>query len=246
MYAEVFMNKEGMEVFEKFKTFQNAIIANASRHRIIDDIIKNELDKNADITCIIIGSGFDTRAFRLGSGEWIEIDESEVIAYKNECLPSAGCKNPLQRIPCDFAGDSLNAILEKYATGRRVIIIIEGVFIYLPETEISRLINTLKAVFPLHLLVCDLQTYRFFKKFNMKFQKVIQDLGASLCITSDSPEKIFLENGYSIREKIPILAKAMFYAKLTIRQTLIKVMLKTVLRNISDGYAVYSFEYMHE
>jgi methyltransferase (TIGR00027 family) len=243
MFAESFMDKEAMEVFDRFSPFKNAKISNATRHRIIDDLIREELNKNPQTTIIIIGSGFDTRAFRLGGGNWVEIDEQGVIEYKNTCLDVSTCKNPLRRIPCDFGTDSLGANLSAFKTGSPVIIIIEGVFIYLTEQQVLGLLETIQAQFPRHTLICDLQTASFFKKFNTKFQKVLQEFGASLNITSDTPEQKFLDHGYSIKQRISILDKTIEYAKLNFRQTLTKFALNTVFRKIKDGYSIYVFKF---
>jgi hypothetical protein len=83
-YAKVFMKSEGREVFERFKPFRDAMISNATRHRIIDDLLREELKRNPERLCIIIGAGFDTRAYRLRGGTWIELDDPELIEYKSE------------------------------------------------------------------------------------------------------------------------------------------------------------------
>ena len=241
-YATVFMKSEGREVFERFKPFKDAMISNATRHRIIDDLLREELKRNPERLCIIIGAGFDTRAYRLMGGTWIELDDPELIEYKNECLPISECTNPLHRIPHDMTGDSLFASLSEFRTNKPPVIIIEGVFIYLTEEGISQLIKVIRELFPKHLLICDLQTYRFFRQFNLKFQEVLKGFGASLCITSDTPENLFLSHGYRIREKVSIIDRTMRYARLTVRQALVKLALNTIYRDIKDGYSIYCFE----
>ena len=67
-YAKILMDKEAFEVFDKFRPFKNAIISNATRHRIIDDLIKSELKKEPETKIFIIGAGFDTRAYRMDGG----------------------------------------------------------------------------------------------------------------------------------------------------------------------------------
>jgi methyltransferase (TIGR00027 family) len=242
-YAKVFMKNEGHEIFERFKPFKDAKISNATRHRIIDDLIREELKRDPESLVIIIGAGFDTRAYRFNGGIWIELDDPGLIEYKNECLPVSECTNPLHRIPHDMTGDSLSERLSQFSTGKPPVIIIEGVFIYLTEEAMSKLIKVLRELFPEHLLFCDLQTLRCFRQFNLKFQEVLKGFGAALCITSDSPENVFLSHGYRMREKISILVKTTRYARLSARQLLIKLALNTFLRGVRDGYSIYCFEY---
>ena len=63
-------------------------------------------------------------------------------------------------------------------------------------------------------------------------------------ITSNSPEQLFLDNGYALGEKISIIDKTLEYAKLTISQFLVKIVMKTIFKNIKDGYAIYVFKYI--
>ena len=242
-YAKVFMKNEGHEVFERFKPFKDAKVSNATRHRIIDDLVREELKRDPESLVIIIGAGFDTRAYRFDSGIWIELDDPELIEYKNECLPVSECTNPLRRIPFDMTGHSLPAGLSEFRTDKPVVIIIEGVFIYLTDETISQMIRSIRELFPEHLLFCDLQTLKCFREFNVKFQEVLKGFGAALCITSDMPENVFLSHGYRIRWKTSILVKTTQYARLSPRQLLIKLALNTFLRNVRDGYSIYCFEY---
>ena len=66
---------------------------------------------------MIIGAGFDSRAYRLKGGTWIELDEPQVIAYKNDRLSASNCENELNRIPIDFSSESLEEKLSSFQTG---------------------------------------------------------------------------------------------------------------------------------
>ena len=107
IYAKFFMNEDGVRILEAFEdeTYPNA--SNVARHRIIDDFLRQELLADSGLCVVIIGAGFDSRAFRLKGGVWVELDEPQVILYKNERLPASDCANELHRIPIDFSTDSL-------------------------------------------------------------------------------------------------------------------------------------------
>ena len=84
--------------------------------------------------CVItIGVGFDSRPYRLAGGTWFELDEPQVMTYKNARLPIAECVNPLRRIPIDFCTDSLEEKLSPISHRGLIVFILEGVFIYLNE-----------------------------------------------------------------------------------------------------------------
>ena len=93
--------------------------------------------------------GIDSRAFRFGGGEWVEFDEPQVIAYKNERLPAENCSNELRRIPVDFSTEALAENLSPFSNRQSVAVVIEGVLMYLEETQIRRLLETLHRLFPI-------------------------------------------------------------------------------------------------
>lgn len=241
-YAQVFMDQESLEVVEIFKAFKNAQISNVTRHRIIDDLVKQEIDNDPGKTIILMGSGFDTRAYRFHGGTWVEFDDPQLIKYKNNRLPISQCNNSLKRIPYDYEKDSLAEKLAGSKTKKEVVIIIEGVFIYLEEDATKKLLEALQSAFPKHVLLCDLQTVSFFNTFNKKFQNVLCRLGSPLKIVSDVPEQVFLKAGYKIKERIPILDKTLEYAKLSLSQIFVKFALKTIFKKVKDGYSIYAFK----
>lgn len=87
VYAKDFMDARGLDILAAFKAEKNPNAGNVARHRIIDDIVRAELLNRPELQIILIGAGFDSRAYRLDGGSWIELDEPQIIAYKNERLP---------------------------------------------------------------------------------------------------------------------------------------------------------------
>ncbi|MGH8119258.1 MAG: class I SAM-dependent methyltransferase, partial [Gammaproteobacteria bacterium] len=206
-YAHVFMNEDGLRIHEAFRNETRPNASNVARHRIIDDLLRQELGANPDLPVVLIGAGFDSRAYRLNGGRWLELDEPQIITYKNARLSSAECKNSLQRIPIDFAVDSLEQKLSPFSSDDPVAVVIEGVFMYLEEDAIRQLLLTLRRLFPRHKLICDLMSRRFFEKYTRTFHEKITGMGASF-ITVENPDEIFVGNGYRIVEKISVVGRA--------------------------------------
>ena len=107
IYARVFMNEPGLRIFKAFREEKKADTSIIVRHRIIDDFLRQALSVHSDLCLVIIGAGFDSRAYRLEGGLWVELDEPQVISRKNERLPASECGNELHRIPIKFSRDSL-------------------------------------------------------------------------------------------------------------------------------------------
>ena len=86
--AARFMTPEAWATFEPFRPLAAPNASNVVRARIIDDLLRTTLQARPDAGVVIIGAGFDTRAFRLPGGRWVELDEPAVIALKDAELPA--------------------------------------------------------------------------------------------------------------------------------------------------------------
>ena len=237
VYAKVFMNEDGLRILEKFKDEVNPNTSNVARHRVIDDLLRDELAVNPNLRVVIIGAGFDSRAYRLQGGTWIELDEPQVIAYKNERLPVSESKNELHRIAIDFSTDSLEEKLAPFAGKDPAVVVIEGVFMYLEQETIRQLLQTLHRLFPEHKLICDLMTRKFFAKYGRTIHEKLTGMGAIFKLTADNPEELFLQNGYRRVACFSIVEKAAEYQSRKIP----KIIARTFLRTLTSGYAIYVF-----
>ena len=237
-FAKDFMTEKGLQVFESLKEDKNANLSILARHRAIDDFLRQEIAADPQLRVILIGAGFDSRAFRFKGGAWVEIDEPQVIAHKNERLPAGNCDNRLERIPIDFATESLEDKLSAFAGDAPVVFVVEGVLMYLEREEIKRLLQTLNRLFPNHKLIADMMDSKFLKKYGDSLHEKLSGIGASFLFNPDKPDRIFLENGYRLLDKTSIMGKAVELKLIRIPG----ILLKTVLRTLANGNAVYVFQ----
>jgi methyltransferase (TIGR00027 family) len=238
-YARLFMNEEGLRILAAFDDEEGPNAGNVARHRIVDDILRRELAEDPQLQVVIVGAGFDSRAYRLKGGRWVELDEPQVIAYKEERLPASGCENELRRVPVDFATEALEEKLAPFASETRVAVVLEGVLMYLEEGAIRELLRSLHKLFPRHVLVCDLLNRRFFEKYGRKIHRKVKDLGADFKFVVEDPEQVFLESGYRRADKISIVGKSVEFRGGSVFMSLL---LKTLLRTVATGYSIYVFE----
>jgi methyltransferase (TIGR00027 family) len=245
-YARLFMNEEGRAILAAFDDEPRPNAGNVARHRIIDDILRRELAADPTLLVVIVGAGFDSRAYRLKGGAWVELDEPQVVAYKEERLPASDCENELRRVPIDFSSESLAEKLAPFAgrdhsfAGRgRALFVVEGVLMYLDEDAIRALLKTLRNLFPRHTLVCDLMSRRFFEKYGRSIHEKISGMGAPFKFKADDPERLFLEAGYRRASKISVIEKTFEFQSAGF---IPRLALKTLLRRLAAGYAIYVFE----
>jgi methyltransferase (TIGR00027 family) len=237
-FAKDFMNEEAQSVWREFKDQLMPNVSNASRHAIIDTYLRQALSIASDSQVVIIGAGFDTRAFRIKGGSWIEVDESAIITYKESILAASKAQNTLNRISIHFETESLLDRLTPFSKPGTVHIIIEGVFMYLTQEKRKRLIEDLQSLFPKHIIYCDLMRQSFFKKYGGPVHEKIKALGASFTDMLEHPENLFLDNGYKMLSCVSIPLYAARNAKIGIPSFIIRYFLKT----LRDGYQICRFE----
>jgi methyltransferase (TIGR00027 family) len=199
-YAKLFMCDHGMAVFDRFKALDLSNSSIIVRHRIMDDMLRQLLYANHDLNVVTIGAGFDSRPYRLNGGNWFELDEPELIAYKNILLPTDQCSNPLHREPIDFDKEDLVDKLLQLPRSGPVVFVLEGVVIYLSENDIQDLLGELDYEFPRHRLMCDLVSREMVDKYGQTLRQVVTEMGAV-----DHPEAIFVQSGYQAREAVSVM-----------------------------------------
>ena len=244
-YAKRFMDERGMQVYAPFRAETMPNISNAMRCRIIDDLVRDELRKDPRTRVVTIGAGFDTRPYRLAGGAWLELDERQIIDYKSSKLTVAESPNPLARIDIDFSRDSIESKLERAAADHGpVVVVIEGVFMYLEPPAIASTLRQLQRLFPRHLLISDLMNRRFFERFAHSVHEKIVAAGAHFTERPENPAAIFIEHGYVETARIPMFERSVQMGVLWKRARLPNFVAKALLalfREDFAGFAVHRF-----
>lgn len=177
-------------------------------HRVIDDLLRERLLADPRLRIVIIGAGFDSRAFRLPGGRWLEVDEPQVFAWKEPRLPAADCPNPLTRLAVDFGDGRLGDTLAPFAEDGPVAIVVEGVMMYLGDRGIRELVATVRHVFPRGDILCDVMRRDFFERFGQPIHRRIIELGASFELPTRPVEELFAEAHYVEAARISLTKRA--------------------------------------
>ena len=235
-YAERFMDDAAWQAFEPFKKLTGPNISNAMRHRIIDDLLRDRLALHPNLRIVIIGAGFDSRAFRLKGGQWLELDEPQIFAWKDPRLPVAQCPNPLTRVSIDFESERLADKLAPFADPGPIAIVVEGVLFYLPEPSTRELLRTTRSRFPKGEILCDIMTVEFFNKFGRETFDRLRDFGAAIVLHERPIADVFTEEHYRETQMISMGLRGMKEMPFLMRMF---VKFNTVFHT---GYTVRVFE----
>ena len=158
--------------------------ANATRTRIIDDWLRDRLLADPEQLVILLGAGFDARAFRLPGGRWVEIDQPGLIATKDRLLPAARAPQPLTRMPSTSPRSGWRTSSRRIE-GEHPIIVMEGVSMYLSQAQMKSTLSALTWAFPRHTLIMDLMTKPLPQRYGGEVRKRLAEIGG--VFASDSP-----------------------------------------------------------
>jgi methyltransferase (TIGR00027 family) len=237
-FAELFMDEEARRLFEPFAALRLPNAAGATRARIFDDWLRDRLLADPEQLVILVGAGFDARAFRLPGGRWVEFDQPGLIAEKERLLPARRAPQPLTRIAIDFAIESLADRLEPFA-GEAPVIVLEGVSMYLTEAQLRSTLAALSWAFPRHTLFIDLMTKRFADRHGGAVRQRLAAIGGHFASDmTDDPARRVSRQGYRPLARTSILSRASELRALPIP----KFLFDTLLRPLRDGYCAYVFE----
>lgn len=237
-FAERFMDAEARAIFKRFKKFRGPNASNAARHRIIDDWLRLRLSDQPKLRIVLLGAGFDTRAFRLSGGEWLEIERPEIVSRKEDLLPAHQAPNSLQRIAMEFERERLADKLAAWSDSSAVVVVLEGVSMYLAPAVLRETLGTLVRLLPGHTLICDLMTQRFARRYGVRLVRRIEELGGTFAQLLDDPAEFIADLGYRLVSRESIPRRAVSHGSVLVPLWL----LNTLFRSLRDGYQVYVFE----
>jgi methyltransferase (TIGR00027 family) len=236
-YAARFLAGPGEAIYDQFKEDSRTLSSIVVRHRMIDELLRERIAGNPDTAVVILGAGYDSRAFRLDGGRWIEIDETQVIERKNAILPAADCRNPLRRIVIDFATEALTDKLPPFSADTPVVVVMEGIFFYLSDEQRNTTFAALRQTYPRHTLICDLSSRGFMERYGKALTKRLDALGAKAGAMPDDPVANFIAAGYRREAQLSIIAAMLGFAGNWFSTMMAWFLPKTV----RDGLALHVF-----
>lgn len=179
-----------------------------TRTKLIDDLVMKSLADGCD--CVLnLAAGLDTRPYRLelpASLMWIEADLPALIEHKERELEGAQARCRLQRERVDLADvGARTALFDRVARAyKRVLVIAEGLLIYLEPAVVVELARDLRARATFQFWLIDLSSPRVVEMMR-------KALGSDL---SNVPMKFAPENGVAFFEvlgwttrEIPVLTR---------------------------------------
>ena len=125
---------------DRDKAMRSGVIA---RTLVLDRLASAWLSAHPGGIVVDLACGLDTRCYRLsGYAHWYNLDLPEVMALRSKLLPEQGT---ISQIACSALDDWGGAVAERDAP---VLVLIEGLTMYLSQEEVQRLFAVLARRFP--------------------------------------------------------------------------------------------------
>ncbi|MBO5144019.1 MAG: class I SAM-dependent methyltransferase [Lachnospiraceae bacterium] len=140
-----FYDKKAIEIVKQLdydfsKAEEDAVMSSGviARTILFDRMVGAFLEENPDAAIINIACGLDTRVYRLDNGQvrWYNLDLPEVIDIRRRFLEEQGRISMIAKSAMD---ESWASEIEN-PTGR-VLVVIEGLVMYLTETDVKKILS---------------------------------------------------------------------------------------------------------
>jgi methyltransferase (TIGR00027 family) len=204
-WADLLAGAAGMEFLQKHEDVLTAAPPIfVVRHRFFDDFLVGAAGRGVQ-QLVLVAAGLDTRAYRLAwpAGTCLyELDQPEVLAYKQEILDRAGAAPECTRVPvpADLREDwppTLRAAGFRHEEPTAWLA--EGLLFYLPEAAVRTLVATMATLSaPGSVLGTDTMSATMLASEERRaWAQLYADAGAPFVFGTDDPEGFVSSCGWN-------------------------------------------------
>lgn len=192
--AEKIWDIEGFELHGKSKS-KWLCYNMGMRSAVFDNWLSEELDKNPEAVVLGIGCGLDSRILRVGSRghQWYDVDFPDVITVRRRYFSESDGYHML-------GGDAReNDWIEKLPAGRRLLLVMEGVSMYMEKERLRELLSALRRRSDGMSALID--CYTVFAAKASKYKNPVNEVGVTELHGIDDPSELEVEGLRFARER---------------------------------------------
>jgi methyltransferase (TIGR00027 family) len=175
-----------------------------ARTWLTDYLISEQVRQGTDMV-INLAAGLDARPYRMElprSLQWIEVDLPEILAHKEEILRNEKPVCLLERVPLDLSDKSARCELfsELSRRANRVLVVAEGLLVYLTEDEVAGLGKDLAVPAAFQHWIIDLASPALLRMLARKMGAPLDKAGAPLRFAPEEGPEFFTRCGWKAQE----------------------------------------------
>jgi methyltransferase (TIGR00027 family) len=211
-YAERLAGQHGVDIANTLPEGNKHAWAWVARTYLFDEFITQQLQQGADMV-VNLAAGLDARPYRMklpASLQWMEIDLPEILAYKEEILAKEKSACALERIRLDLSdANSRRALFaDLNSRAKRIIVLTEGLLIYLSPEEVATLARDLRAGANFQRWILDLTSPGLLKMMQKTTGKHLSQVGAPFQFAPAEGPDFFKAHGWELVEVKGVLKTA--------------------------------------
>jgi methyltransferase (TIGR00027 family) len=153
-----------------------------ARTYLFDRFVTKLVKQGADLV-VNLAAGLDTRPYRMEwppTLRWVEVDLPDILDYKEEILGDARPVCEVERVRLDLANpDARRGLFDRLGrSAKHVVVISEGLVIYLMPAEVGALAQDLAVPPTFHHWVVDIMSPGLLAMVKDRMGKAVQEAGA--------------------------------------------------------------------
>ena len=147
---------------DKDAAMHSGVIA---RTIVLDRLVSAWLSQHPGAVVVNIACGLDTRCYRMrGFSHWYNLDLPETIAVRERLLPENGMISQLAMSAMDDWGGEI----AERSSAEAVLVIIEGLTMYLSETDVKRIFSVISGSFRRATVLVEIMNPVIVRRFKEK------------------------------------------------------------------------------
>jgi len=211
-FAQRLCGQHGVDIANTLPDGNKHAWAWVTRTYLFDHFITHELQQGTDLV-LNLAAGLDARPYRMNlpaSLQWIEIDLPEILSYKEGILANENPICALQRIRLNLADAHARRALfaELNSRAKRILILTEGLLIYLSGEEVAALARDLANGASFQRWILDIASPGLLKMMQKTMGKHLSQVGAPFKFAPAQGPEFFTPHGWNAMEVKPVLQTA--------------------------------------
>jgi methyltransferase (TIGR00027 family) len=204
-YARRLAGDRGQAIVDEMKRGRSMAWAMIVRTAVFDELILDTIKREKVDLVVNLACGLDARAWRLDVPKelrWVDVDFPVMIDYKTEIMKNEQTVCRYEAVAADLTDESVRSALFARLGGgaQRVLVISEGLLIYLTPEQVESLASALRAQQSFRWWIIDIAHPQLLKMMTKMWGKNVSGGNAPFLFAPAEGTDFFLPLGW--REKV--------------------------------------------
>ncbi len=212
-YAERLAGERGTRIVNELKRGRSTAWAMIVRTRVLDEMILDRIEHGGVDLVVNLAAGLDARPWRLrlpAALRWVDVDLPEMVEYKRNAMSADTPVCEYESVAADLRdADVRRKLFTRLATmGKNILIVSEGLLIYLSPEHVADLARDLHAMPGAHWWLSDIARPMLVKMVQKSWGKELDEGSAPFLFAPVDSAAFFAPLGWRETRFRPLMADA--------------------------------------